>query len=108
MLRKKGQTSIEYAVVLIIVIGVFLSMQSYVKRAFQGRWKAAVDDLGDQYDANAFTSHMHYTLNTESTSTLSVVFDPQAGVNGYSTYRNDTSFSVEQRTGSSNVAPAGL
>ena len=52
MLRimKKGQTTIEYAMLLIVVIGAFLTIQNYLKRGVQGRWRDAVDSLGDQYD----------------------------------------------------------
>lgn len=49
-LRKmKGQSTLEYAVLIIIVIGALLSIQVYIKRGVQGRIKSATDDIGDQY-----------------------------------------------------------
>jgi len=49
-LRKmKGQSTLEYAVLIIIVIGALLSIQVYIKRGVQGRLKSASDDIGDQY-----------------------------------------------------------
>ena len=49
-LRKmKGQSTLEYAVLIIIVIGALLSIQVYIKRGIQGRLKSATDDIGDQY-----------------------------------------------------------
>jgi uncharacterized protein (UPF0333 family) len=49
-LRKiKGQSTLEYAVLIIIVIGALLSIQVYIKRGVQGRLKSATDDIGDQY-----------------------------------------------------------
>ena len=49
-LRKiKGQSTLEYAVLIIIVIGALLSIQVYIKRGIQGRLRGASDDIGDQY-----------------------------------------------------------
>jgi hypothetical protein len=49
-LRKmKGQSTLEYAVLIIIVIGALLSIQVYIKRGIQGRMRSATDDIGDQY-----------------------------------------------------------
>lgn len=104
----KAQSMLEYTILLIIIIAALLTMQVYMKRGIQGRWKQAVDDLGEQYDANGYTGNVIYTLNTDSTSRLSVVFDPQGGVNGYSTYRNDTAYSVEKKEGNAVTAPSGL
>ena len=49
-LRKiKGQSTLEYAVLIIIIIGALLSIQVYIKRGLQGRLKSSADDIGDQY-----------------------------------------------------------
>jgi len=49
-LRKiKGQSTLEYAVLIIIVIGALLSIQVYIKRGIQGRLRSATDDIGEQY-----------------------------------------------------------
>ena len=45
----KGQSTLEYAILIIIVIGALLSIQVYIKRGIQGRLKTAADDIGDQY-----------------------------------------------------------
>ena len=47
--RKKGQSTLEYAVLIIIIIGALLSIQVYIKRGIQGRLKSATDDIGDQF-----------------------------------------------------------
>ncbi len=62
-LRKmKGQSTLEYAVLVIIVIGALLSIQIYIKRGIQGRMRSAADDIGDQYSAG----------NTNVTKTVTV------------------------------------
>jgi cytoskeletal protein RodZ len=47
--RRKGQSTLEYAVLVIIIIGALLSIQVYIKRGVQGRLKSAADDIGDQF-----------------------------------------------------------
>lgn len=47
--KRKAQSTLEYAVLIIIVIGALLSIQQYVKRGLQGRMRQAADDIGDQY-----------------------------------------------------------
>lgn len=47
--KKKAQSTLEYAVLIIIVIGALLSIQMYLKRGIQGRMRSASDDIGDSY-----------------------------------------------------------
>ncbi len=47
--KKRGQSTLEYAVLTTIIIGALLSIQFYIKRGVQGRLKSASDDIGDQY-----------------------------------------------------------
>ena len=47
--KKKGQSTLEYAILIIIIIGALLSIQVYIKRGVQGRLKQATDDIGDQF-----------------------------------------------------------
>lgn len=47
--EKRGQSTLEYAVLVIIIIAALLSIQVYIKRGVQGRLKSSADDIGDQY-----------------------------------------------------------
>lgn len=47
--KRKGQSTLEYAVLIIIIIGALLSIQVYIKRGVQGRLKQATDDVGEQF-----------------------------------------------------------
>ena len=47
--KRKAQSTLEYAVLIIIVIGALLSIQVYIKRGIQGRLRSAADDIGEQY-----------------------------------------------------------
>ena len=85
--KRKGQSTLEYAVLIVIVIAALLAMNQYIKRGIQGRLKSATDDVGDQFSSgntnyvkNVVTgSHTNETfvagsqktllLNTEATNT---------------------------------------
>ena len=47
--RTRAQSTLEYAVLIVIIIGALLSIQFYLKRGIQGRLKSSADDIGDQY-----------------------------------------------------------
>ena len=70
-LRKmKGQSTLEYAVLVIIVIGALLSIQVYIKRGVQGRLKSAADDIGEQYSPG----NTNYTAVTKVKSNTAETF----------------------------------
>lgn len=100
-MTKKGQTSIEYAVLLIIIIGAFIGIQNYMKRGVQGRWKAAVDELGDQYDPRTADTSLKQTLYTNTNTTI-VALNTYGG---YWTKRTDDTISREQKTGYESAGP---
>jgi hypothetical protein len=95
----KGQSFVEYSVVLIVILAVFLSMQNYMKRGIQGRWKAAVDELGDQYDPRDANSLINYSVVTSSNTIVGIV--PSA--DGYWTMRQDSTNSTETKNGQTTV-----
>jgi Flp pilus assembly pilin Flp len=49
----RAASTIEYAMVIAVVIAALLGIQVYVKRAVCGRWRQAADTFGygRQYDA---------------------------------------------------------
>ena len=83
-LRKiKGQSTLEYAVLIIIIIGALLSIQVYIKRGVQGRLKQATDDIGDQFSVgnqnylrivNSHSRTADLFLNGQSTTNM---LDPE-------------------------------
>ena len=106
---RKSQSMLEYTILMIIIVAAFLTMQVYLKRGFQGRWKQAADGLGDQYDVNAFSSNVRYTLDSTSESTLCAVHGVSYnGDAGMMTSREDSSTSVEQKSGAAHIDAAGL
>jgi len=93
--RTKGQTTVEYILLIIIVLGAFLGGGSYVKRSLQGRWKSSVDELGRQYDprvANAAVLHRIISNSDTRIYTFNTI-------DGYHTRRFDITNMIERRTG---------
>ncbi|GIW78171.1 MAG: hypothetical protein KatS3mg104_3234 [Phycisphaerae bacterium] len=64
--RKTGQSTLEYAILIVIVIGALISIQMYIKRGIQGRLRSATDDIGDQYDPG--NTEVNIKTVTESTT----------------------------------------
>lgn len=95
MFRRKGQTTIEYVVLLIIIMGALLATQNYIKRGIQGRWRAAVDEVGDQYDPKYTNASLRSIILSNTVTIVSVINT----TNGVWTMRTDTTNSIERKTG---------
>jgi cytoskeletal protein RodZ len=78
---RRGQSTLEYAILIVIVIGALMSIQFYLKRGVQGRFKSATDDIGDQFspgntDYNKVTTTSSKTQDTfKSGVTSSTLLD---------------------------------
>lgn len=82
----------------IIVAGV------YFKRGVQGRWRAAVDDLGEQYDPKYTNTDITYSL---SSRTDTVVYTEGDGsTNPIYTFRRDNTNQTETTTGFRRIGAA--
>lgn len=92
---RRGQSILEYVILMVIVIAALITMQVYMKRGIQGRWKAAVDDLGDPYDPKTTNFSLSYNYDTNSSSEVKVVNDQ----GNWTTARYDATNSTEQKTG---------
>jgi hypothetical protein len=59
--KKSGQSTLEYAVFIIILLGAMFVIQKYIARAFSGRWKGVGDSWGQgrQYSPTKTTRCAH-------------------------------------------------
>ncbi|MFA5089044.1 MAG: hypothetical protein WC552_08460, partial [Candidatus Omnitrophota bacterium] len=67
--KRKGQSTVEYAILIVVIIGALLAIQVYLKRGLQGRIKQAADDIGDQYspgNANQMIVTKTYSKTNET------------------------------------------
>lgn len=58
-IMRRAQSTVEYAVVIACLVGALWTMQIYIKRSLQGRFKESADEIGDQYSAMA--THSNYS-----------------------------------------------
>ena len=72
---RRGQSVLEYAILMVIVIAALLTLQTYIKRGISGRLKSATDDIGDQ-----FTTANGYTYNKTIITNSKVTENSLAGV----------------------------
>ncbi len=89
---KKAQSTLEYTVVIAIIVAALIAMQAYIKRGVQGKLKQSTDDIGDQFSPTTSTSN--YTTATGNTQVESV----HGGVT-----RTDITRGQQSKTGSEQV-----
>jgi len=94
MFNRKGQSTLEYALIVAVVVAGLLVMQFYVKRGYSGRLKSASDEMGEQFDPNAYTAN--FTLNQTS--------NVQQTVNARETTTNHLTAQTSLKTGSEDIA----
>jgi len=70
MLNRKGQSTLEYALIIAVIAAGLLLMQHYVKRGYSGRLKAASDDMGDQFDPSAYTANFSFNQSSQVNQTV--------------------------------------
>ena len=55
-IRIKGQSTLEYVMLLGFVVAALIAMGAYMKRGAEGKLRESTDQIGEQYDANNTTS----------------------------------------------------
>ncbi len=95
-----AQTALEFIVLFVILVGAFLAMQKYIKRGIQGKWKANMESIGEQYDPLG-TKHIVETMSTNSMTIMEAVEDLATG--NLVTMRTDTSNTQETKTGTTTI-----
>lgn len=70
--NKRGQSTLEYALLIAAVIAALIMMQIYLKRGVGGKLKANIDDIGEQYDPVAYTADHTVTFTSGRRDTVQV------------------------------------
>lgn len=47
----KAQSTMEYAVLVAVIVAALLAMQIYMKRAAEGKMRQSADQIGEQFDS---------------------------------------------------------
>lgn len=65
--HNKGQSILEYAILLGVVIAAILIMQVFVKRGYQGGLKESADKMGEQFSAGGTTILQNRSMSGDQT-----------------------------------------
>ncbi len=102
MKKIKGQTVLEYSLLVTIVLGAIVATTFYLKRGIQGKWKDVVDSVGEQYDPTVMISSTKYSIESNAETVIKTTVGNYMGnVTGIWTNRYDSANSIENRTGES-------
>ena len=66
--NKKGQSTLEYAILIVIIIAALITLQTYIKRGIGGRLKSATDDIGDGFTAAPGANYYKKVTTISNTS----------------------------------------
>lgn len=69
----------EYATVIVCAVAALLTMQVYIKRAYQGKLKQTADSLGAQYAPRRTTGDFTTTFTSDSVSQSIVLSEINLG-----------------------------
>ena len=70
--HKKGQSTLEYAALIAVVVAAIVAINLYMQRGIQGHLRSNADDIGTQYDYNAGGYHSTNNLTSANEVTHSV------------------------------------
>jgi len=65
-LDKRAQSTLEYALLIGVIVAGLIAMQMYLKRGYQGKLRESTDQIGEQYSPDYTTSKT--TVTKESTT----------------------------------------
>ena len=64
---RRGQSLLEYAILMVIIIAALLTLQTYIKRGLQGRLKSSADDIGEKYSMSSGANYSKVVTTTSNT-----------------------------------------
>lgn len=64
---RKAQATLQYSLLIAVMIGVALIMQAYVKRSIAGRIQLTSDQLAEQYAVRETKLHEHFNSDVSTT-----------------------------------------
>jgi uncharacterized protein (UPF0333 family) len=69
-LRTKGQSTLEYVILLGFVVAALIAMGVYMKRGVSGKLRDSTDQIGEQYEAGKTTGKYTIVSNMAQNETL--------------------------------------
>ena len=72
MRKQRGQSTLEYAVVIAVIVAALLAIQVYMKGGVQGKLRDATDQVGEQYSPTAYHGKFQVVQKSATEETLHV------------------------------------
>jgi hypothetical protein len=69
-LRTRGQSTLEYVILLGFVVAALIAMGVYMKRGVQGKLRESSDQVGEQYSAGNTTGTYTTTIGMTQTENM--------------------------------------
>jgi hypothetical protein len=66
---RQGQSVLETAVLIVVLVSALVAMHFYLRRGMQGRLRKDADTIGEQYDPDATVSDFTLVQNSSVTTT---------------------------------------
>lgn len=106
LFNKKGQNTAEYAILIALVIGGVIAMQTYIQRGIQGRMKDGTDYMARQTGETLGYTGQYDPQYTESDSSINRESqEMQSHTGAYSNeFRNRTGSQRTTYSGSTTVS----
>jgi len=68
--RTRGQSTLEYVILIGFVVAAIIAMGVYMKRGVQGKLRESTDQVGEQYSAGNTTSKYTTTTSIDQTENM--------------------------------------
>lgn len=101
---KKAQSTLEYAVLVAIVVAALLSMQIYIKRGLQGGFRVSADNFGEQYAPKHTSSDISVRQESHTITNVTTIEVEDAASNKLVTTTDiATDYDRTTRSGTENI-----
>jgi len=71
--NRKAQTTLEYAVLIGVIVAGLIAMQIYLKRGWQGKLRESADNMGSQFTPGQTRIHKHIVQEPSQTHETTLV-----------------------------------
>ncbi len=89
--REKAQSTVEYAIIIAVVISALLAMQFWMRRGVMGKLRDSSDQIGDQFNPFAAAHDVDKGFNSTRTDTGAASgLNVTTGINDQQTETNGT------------------
>lgn len=75
----RGQSTLEYAIVIAIMAAAIVTMQIYMKHGLQGKFRQATDDIGEGFSPSVYSAKFKTVQKSDTKETLHIGESPGKG-----------------------------